>query len=215
VYLESIAIKNIGPIEGLIVRLPFDKNGKPKPMIFVGENGSGKTILQSQIADSFYEIGCNLFEDVGIQKGISRSYYKLCGGINLRTGTKKGFSVLIFTDNNGDKIEYMDKVGDVKKEEILNLLPGFLLSPGDKDDNNKTTTSVSETQKVTLQKEWLTGAYFSQPAYRYEEPFWKNAPFADYQRFEEKKRISNQLDKEVEIVSATKVNKTYDRYPIY
>ncbi|MEK7598034.1 MAG: AAA family ATPase [Patescibacteria group bacterium] len=208
-YLKNIAIKNIGPIDELSVKMPFDNDGNPKPIIFVGENGSGKTILQSQIVDSFYEIGSNLFEDVGKQKGLSRSYYKISGGLNLQTGKEKGFSALIFIDDKKEKIEYFDKIGDIKKEDISKLLNDFLLSPNNKNDNQKITTSISEPQKERLQNEWLTGAHFYQPAYRYEEPFWKNDPFLDYQRFEDKKRFSNQLKKEIEIISATKDNKSY------
>jgi signal recognition particle GTPase len=42
-YLKNIAIKNIGPIEDFVCELPFKENGEPKPVIFVGENGSGRT----------------------------------------------------------------------------------------------------------------------------------------------------------------------------
>jgi len=217
-YLKNIVIKNIGPIDELIVELPFDKKGNPKPIIFVGENGSGKTILQSQIVDSFYEIGSDLFKDIGKREGLSRSYYKISGGLNLQTGKEKGFSALIFIDDGKNIIEYLDKIGDVKKEDIVKLSSDFSLSPDDKNDNQKIISSISEPQKEKLQNEWLTGAHFYQPAYRYEEPFWKNDPFLDFQRFEDKKRFSNQLKKEIEIVSATKANKSFlldlvlDRY---
>ena len=76
-YLKNLVIKNIGPIEELSIELPFNANGDPKPIIFVGENGTGKTILLSQIMDSFYEIGASLFEDIGIQEGLIRKFYKL------------------------------------------------------------------------------------------------------------------------------------------
>lgn len=208
-YLKNIALKNIGPINELSVELPFSHAGEPKPIIFVGENGSGKTILQSQVLDSFYEIGSSLFEDIGKQKGLNRSYLKISGGLNLQIGKEKGFSALLFIDDAGEKIEYFDKIGDVKKEEIVKLLPSFLLSPNDKNDNEKKTTNIAGEQKEKLQNEWLAGAHFYQPAYRYEEPFWKNDPFLDYQRFEDKKRFSNQLNKEIEIVSATKENKSF------
>ena len=88
-YLKNIVIANIGPIENLSVELPFKENGDPKPVIFVGENGAGKTILQSQIIDGFYEIGGSLFDDVGIQDGLKRSFYKVSGGVNLKTGKDK------------------------------------------------------------------------------------------------------------------------------
>lgn len=208
-YLKNVVIENIGPIDELVVELPFDKDDNPKPVIFVGENGSGKTILQSQVVDSFYEIGSDLFDDIGKQNGLKRSYYKVSGGLNLQIGKEKGFSALIFTDNEKNKIEYFDKIGDVKKEDVTKLLPGFSLSPDNKKDNQKITTSVSEPQKEKLKNEWLTGAYFYQPAHRFEEPFWKNDSFFDYQRFEDKKRFSGRLDKELEIISSTKENKSF------
>lgn len=208
-YIKNISIKNIGPISELSVEMPFDKDGNPKPIIFVGENGSGKTILQSQVVDSFYEIGSNLFEDVGKQKGFSRNYYKLSGGINLQVGKEQGFSALVFSHNNGEAIEYLDKVGNVKKEDITGLLPNFLLSSDGKNGNQKTITNINDQNKETLQKEWLEGAYFYQPAYRYEEPFWKNDPFLDNQKFTEKRNFSNNLGKEFEIISSSKNNKAY------
>ncbi len=202
-------MENIGPIDQLSVELPFDENGNPKPIIFVGENGSGKTILQSQIIDSFYEIGSGLFDDVGKTDGLSKNYYKMSGGLNLQSGKNKGFSALVFINEEKNKIEYLDIMGDVKKEDVVKLIPDFVLSPNNKDGNQKVTTSIKKEQKKNLQAEWLSGVHFYQPAYRYEEPFWKNKQFFDYQRFEEKRRFSNQLGKDIEIIVATKDNKSY------
>lgn len=208
-YLKNIVIKNIGPIEELSVELPFNENGDPKPIIFVGENGSGKTILQSQIIDDFYEIGSSLFDDVGIQNGLERNYYKVSGKVNLQTGKDKGFSLLKFVDNENQNLEYFDKVGEVKKEDLTNYLSDFSLSPNSSKNYQKETTGINDTRKETLQNEWIQGVYFYQPAYRYEEPYWKNESFIDYTRFEDKKRFSRQLNKEVEIVSSTKKNKSF------
>ncbi|NLN13422.1 MAG: hypothetical protein GX169_04310, partial [Arcobacter skirrowii] len=97
-YLKNIAIKNIGAISELSIELPFDINRNPKPLILVGENGTGKTIFQSQIIDSFYEIASELFDDVGIKNGLKKSYYKVSGGTNLKTNEEKGFSALKFVD---------------------------------------------------------------------------------------------------------------------
>ena len=104
-YLKNIAIKNIGPIDELSVEMPFNENGNPKPIIFVGENGSGKTILQSQIVDGLYELGSDLFDDIGKQAGLKRNYFKVSGGINLQTGKANGFSALTFIDDKKNKIE--------------------------------------------------------------------------------------------------------------
>jgi predicted ATPase len=204
-YLKNIVIKNIGPIEKLSVELPFKGNGDPKPIIFVGENGSGKTILQSQIIDGFYEIGSSLFDDIGIQDGLRRKFYKISGDVNLQIGKDKGFSLLKFVDNENNNLECFDKVGEIKKEDFTGYIKDFSLSPS----YQKAHTVINEIRKEKLQNEWRNGAYFYQPAYRYEEPFWKNEPFVDQIRFEDKKRFLGELGRELEIISSTKNNKSF------
>ena len=49
-YTKSIQILNYGPISQLDISLPF--NGViPKPVVLVGENGSGKSIFLSHIVN--------------------------------------------------------------------------------------------------------------------------------------------------------------------
>ena len=49
-YIKRIQIANYGPIRNLDIRLPFDDE-RPKPILLVGENGSGKSILLSHIVN--------------------------------------------------------------------------------------------------------------------------------------------------------------------
>jgi predicted ATPase len=217
-YLKNIAIKNIGPINELSVELPFKEDGNPKPIIFVGENGSGKTILQSQIIDSLYEIGGKLFDDIQIKEGIGYKYYKISGGVNLQSNKDKGFSILKFIDNKDKVLEYFDKIGEVKKEDFTNSIQDFILSPNGTKDNEKEITKIDEVRKKELQNEWITDVHFYQPAYRYEEPFWKNDSLIDHTKFEDKIRFSEKLGKKLEIISSIKENKSFlldlvlDRY---
>lgn len=209
-YLKSIAIENIGPITKLAIKLPFYENGNPKPLLLVGENGAGKTIFQSQIIDSLYETASNLFTDVGVQNGEARSYYKISGGRNLKSGEEKGFSALSFIDSENNKIEYFDKIGNVTRNDFTNAIADFSLSPDGKNGNQKSVIDIADTtKKEKLEKEWIREVHIYQPAYRYEEPFWKNESFIDYQRFEDKQKYSGRLDKEIEIISSTKENKSY------
>ena len=50
-YARRIQITNYGPIERLDIEFPFDAAGRPKPVLLVGENGSGKTLLLSHIVN--------------------------------------------------------------------------------------------------------------------------------------------------------------------
>lgn len=209
-YLKSIAIENIGPITKLAIELPFYENGNPKPLLLVGENGTGKTIFQSQIIDSLYETASNLFTDVGVQNGEARSYYKISGGRNLKSGEEKGFSALSFIDSENNKIEYFDKIGNITKDDFTNAITDFSLSPDGKNGIQKSVIEITDTtKKEKLEKEWIREIHIYQPAYRYEEPFWKSELFKDYQRFEDKQKYSGKLDKEIEIVSSLIENKSY------
>ena len=48
-YLQKVYLENIGPIEKLELEMPFHENGNPKPVVIVGGNGTGKTIILSYI----------------------------------------------------------------------------------------------------------------------------------------------------------------------
>ena len=54
-YLTECFLKNVGPIESLDVSLPFNGDGSPKPVILVGPNGCGKTILLSHMLEEAFE----------------------------------------------------------------------------------------------------------------------------------------------------------------
>ena len=55
-YLQSVTVKNYGPMEDFHYQLPFKEDGLPKPVVFTGQNGAGKTLLFSNIVNSLVEI---------------------------------------------------------------------------------------------------------------------------------------------------------------
>lgn len=54
-YLKEIEIQNYGAIENLKYSFPFDETGNPLPVILIGKNGSGKTLVLSNILHSLIE----------------------------------------------------------------------------------------------------------------------------------------------------------------
>ncbi|MDE7175774.1 MAG: AAA family ATPase [Helicobacter sp.] len=205
-YLKHIGIKNIGPIDELSIKMPFDENRNPKPVIFVGKNGTGKTILLAQIVDALYEIGGELFRNIRIYKNDnSRYYYKVNGGINLKNGSNKGFSILQFESFNKNKqiIEYCDKIGDnIFLKDFQTIINNFQLEP----TQDKIITHIENNKN--LQQEWKQYAHFYLPAYRYEEPFWKNQEGFDRDIPLEHIPDSKECNKELVIVSSNKSNET-------
>ncbi len=206
-YAKKIALKNIGPIDELSIEFPFNEEGIPKPIIFVGENGTGKTILLSQIVDALFEVGKVLFQDVLPIEGLSYKYYKLSSKSNIQVG-KEGFSLVSFLCQNNKTIEYFDKVGMFSSSDFKSLIPDFSLNPSG-EGPQKSITDIFPQEMESLQKEFLSGAYFYQPAYRYEEPFWKNDLSKNIVTFEEKKRFRNYLNKNIEVITSAEKNKSY------
>jgi hypothetical protein len=207
-YLKNLVIENMGPIDQVTVEAQFHDNGMPKPLVVVGQNGSGKSILLAQVTDALYELGGSLFDDVRKYEGQGYKFYKICGGLNIKTGKSRGCALLRFEDANKFCIEYYDKTGNYEQEYFKTILNDFKLSQ-EKINNYKKVTHLDDEIKEKLQKEWLSGAYFFQPAYRYEEPFWKTEEFFDSTRFKDRARFANQLNKPIEIISSTKINKAF------
>ena len=56
-------------IELVIISAPFDDNNNPKPLVFVGKNGAGKTVLLSFIVDYMYEFANRLLMDILTSQG--------------------------------------------------------------------------------------------------------------------------------------------------
>lgn len=204
-YLKNIAIQNFGPFDNINIELPFNENESPKPVIFVGRNGSGKTILTSQITDAFYEIIGSLFSDVRINDFNGYKYYKLCGGINLKQGKESSFYALRF--DNG--IEYLDKTNKVEIDEIRNNIPDFKLNINNLEQNEKKITKFKKDELESKKNIFTEGIYFSQPAYRFEMPFWKNIEHLNEINFDHHERISNRYNRDFEIISSLKINKSF------
>ena len=55
-YLKEINIENYGSIKKINYKLPFYENGNPKPLVLIGKNGSGKTLLISNIVHALIEM---------------------------------------------------------------------------------------------------------------------------------------------------------------
>jgi len=106
--VEKIKFKNIGPIENLEVDFSTNKEN-PYPLVFVGLNGSGKSIILSYIADTFIEFKRQFYEDIETE---SQKYFKVSSLSYVTSGKDYGFCEIVFTEKNK---EYF-------YSEVLNLL---------------------------------------------------------------------------------------------
>lgn len=174
-YVKRICDKNVGPIEQTIINFPFTSEGNPKPTIIVGENGTGKSILLSNLVDALYEMAAKAFSNVEVPVGNnmgSYQYYKPIQPIEIHTGKKYLYSYIEFDDNftPNNLIQYIFKSGSIDYNTIKNEINtsninGF--SWKDSGNQKHITASKEQTDKI-FSHDVL--CFFSPD--RYEKPIW-------------------------------------------
>lgn len=91
-YLRSIQLENTGPIKILNLTMPF-ANDRPKPLVLVGRNGSGKSTVISFVVNALLGIKQQIFEDAEIEKG---KVYRLRSALGIHGSAQFYFARLNF-----------------------------------------------------------------------------------------------------------------------
>ena len=206
-YLNKIITHNLGPISKINLDLPFNSNGNPKPLIIVGENGTGKSIFISNIVDSFYEIIGSEFLCVRKNSvGTAYKYFKIIDLKEIKYDEKYLFSYIEFKDKMGC-IDYLFKSGDILKTNIEKLINKNLSNSFSWEDNAnfKNFDKHNIDVKKLLEKDIL--CYFGPN--RYERPFWLNQEYYEdqnYDHLELEYVFSNDFSNNIMIAEMTKKN---------
>ena len=165
-YLKKVMYKNVGPLDSISIEMPFRSNGSPKPLILVGENGSGKTTFLSNIIDSLYEMAGVAFQDVRQpehQNGYQ--YYKVISSDQIKIGCDYLFSYIAYDSSD----EYLFKCGNLSFEDFCQKTG--VASPGlnwKESVNYKHTTATKE----KIEEAFGKNVFCVFGADRYEKPAW-------------------------------------------
>ena len=94
-YIRRIQLIDYGPIGKLDIACPFD--GAPKPLVFVGPNGSGKTVVLSQLANGLFVAQQRAYPyspEVDVGKA-----FKLRSPLYIKAGAPYAFCRVDFEDD--------------------------------------------------------------------------------------------------------------------
>jgi predicted ATP-binding protein involved in virulence len=205
-YFKSIEIENVGPIGRLNISFPINDSGAPKPLIVVGENGAGKTILLSHLVNALLTGKQAAFDDAEVEEG---KVYKYRSPAYIKAGMHYFFSKIEF--DNGQKIEewQLDAIREAFEE-----LHGFRPThqswdeiPLNQASNfNSTLTNNEEAAKQLFDKQCCL--YF--PVNRFEEPAWLNIDnLREKAAYTYLKRISRQSSRSFVCTSPLKSNRNW------
>lgn len=164
-YLKNIQIDNYGAILKLNIELPFNDDGTPKPVVLVGKNGSGKTLLTSSIVDSLIQIKRSEFHSITETK--DNSYYKAGKKDYIRESQSFSFIRITYTLDNVNRIIYNDIASHTPNDTIKLLQHYNINFSHDFTDNGFTKSIEGETKGIFSKNAIL---YF--PVNRYYNPAW-------------------------------------------
>ena len=199
---KRIEIDNIGPISKIDITFP--KNDEiPKPLVVVGENGSGKSIFLSHLVNTLIVGKQEVFEDVEVEKG---KVFKYRSPNYVKSGDFFSFSNIEF--ESGEKVQEWQLLYSKKEfEENLGYTPirkewGQINS----EESSKFTSTLKKQSKST--KEIFQNQcclYF--PVNRFEEPAWLNLiNLKSIASYTELKHISGYSNRDIICTSPLKNN---------
>lgn len=177
-YIKKLIYRNVGPIIRNKIDFRFSSEGKPIPVIVVGENGTGKSVFLSNITDAFYELAGTQYNNALEKEGYGHQYYKFISADQITIGASYLVAYMEFEQDN-EKLEYVFKSGSISFPEFVSE-EGLSLNDTlnwKEEINAKKTRSDKNTVEKAFEKEIV--ASFS--PMRYEKPSWMGDKYQRYQ----------------------------------
>ncbi|AFZ59802.1 AAA family ATPase [Anabaena cylindrica FACHB-243] len=169
-YLKKVLLENVGPIDSLEIELPFNENSQPKPVIIVGENGSGKSIFLSYIVNALLFTQQELFDNCEVEKG---KVYKKRSPSYIKVGSTYSFGKIEF-EEEFTCFEWQLNRTKKELEEIYGITP--IHKEWNQIPENESSFLYANFNREIKKLEDLYNRncllYF--PANRFEEPAWLN-----------------------------------------
>jgi predicted ATP-binding protein involved in virulence len=169
-FLKRLTVENLGPIERFDIELPFDENGQPKPIILVGENGTGKSILLSLVVNSLIAAKQLFFDDSEVEQD---RVYKLRSPHYISSNKHHYYARSLF-EKDFECVEW--QLGTIKKEfkETFGYTPTGTKWEGIKETDTSLFSTNFRDNETQLRNLISRRCLLYFPANRFEEPAWLN-----------------------------------------
>lgn len=170
-YVKKLICENTGPLENLNISFEKSETGEPAPCVLVGENGSGKSIVLSYIADAFHELAELEYNDATKKTYNGHEYFKIISANQRHVGAKYYVSYIECEDET-EQIIYYCKSGFCQYDSFIerNKLASNnrIKNKWKQEDNDKGVSIDKKKANYLFSNNVL--CYF--PPSRYEKPNW-------------------------------------------
>ena len=186
-YFKHITLRNVGPIEKINYDFQFSNDGNPKPLILVGTNGSGKSILLSYLLNALMAAQQVAFDNPEVEQG---KVYKLRSSQYIRNGSMYSYARVNFGSDFScyewllprPREDYVKSFGYPEIDSSFGEIP---LHEASLFNTNFTNNPVE------VSKQFGSNCVLYFPANRFEQPAWLNEQNLNATaEFVERKRIN-------------------------
>ncbi len=172
-YLQSVSITNLGPIEELRLTPRFDDQQRPIPIVLVGQNGAGKSLTLSVIVDAMIEaekLAWRKINEIDHQK-----FFKIASVRYVKTG-KQYYETDVTFSIGATTFRHEEVVLACSREEFLADNPGHTINNQQINEDVGVNTfwqrSSKGSQDFSEIKRRTPFLYY--PYFRYEQADWIN-----------------------------------------
>ncbi|MFD2744109.1 MULTISPECIES: AAA family ATPase [Sphingobacterium] len=174
-HIDEIYIENYGCIEKLHIKPELNEQGHPKPIVLVGKNGSGKTLLLSNIVDSIIEFKRDKYSE--LQEVSENKFYKIGTQTYIKVGESHSYTRVRY-NNGGKKYYYIDCMTQNHTHFKNSIFNSLIHSDLEIDNEKFKENGFYKKAKPSFEKEFDTNILMYFPVHRYYEPAWLNQNIA-------------------------------------
>ena len=166
-YLSNVKLKNYGPLGEVNLELKNESDNNPKPIVLIGQNGSGKTLFLSNILHALIEIKRKKYNTI---LEVSENNYYRVGSMNyVKSGALTAYNRIEFTDN-ASFTEVMTKNYKRFKEGFsVEDFPGVHIEDQKLKESGFFGSAIAPQENI-----FERGVYLFFPVERYYTPTWIN-----------------------------------------
>ena len=175
-YTKRIQLRRFGPIDNLDITLPFEGD-TPKPVVLVGQNGSGKSILLSHVVSGLLRAKDMVYDQTPeVEPG---RVYRLKTNFYIKSGAQFSFSRVDF--ENGWYVSELTAMR--KKREYPEVPPGIAGTDVEaiwgkmdsvSNDHAESNFGADYDDYMRLRSVVANNCILYFPCNRFEDPAWLN-----------------------------------------
>lgn len=177
-YLKKLNFENYGPINKFEITPHFNEDGSPMPIVLMGKNGSGKTLILAQILQALLNNKSEEYDNIPEKE--KTQLYKIISTSYIKNDKQDGMVSIDFDDNNFNYAEILSK--NPQNTIDNNRFPSFTNKLQQDSEFKKNGIFQTKTGKLNYNENICL--YF--PVDRYYVPAWKNKNIKTDLRLKEK-----------------------------